>query len=142
MQRTSGLRSASVMAAENARSMSRSKALRFSGRWMPRTATWPRYSRVMRGSGEDMRAPIRELLLLQEVYVCTVSGPMKPEKEEGALTGARRIPWAGPRGLDAVLQGWRSDRQLWPSIVLDEVTPAREGVYASIPEDVAPEVRA
>ncbi|HVG62477.1 MAG TPA: DEAD/DEAH box helicase [Hyalangium sp.] len=67
---------------------------------------------------------------------------MKPEKEEGAFTGARRIPWAGPRGLDAVLQGWRSDRQLWPSIVLDEVTPAREGIYASIPEDVAPEVRA
>jgi DEAD/DEAH box helicase domain-containing protein len=66
---------------------------------------------------------------------------MKPEKEEGAFTGARRIPWSGPRGLDAVLQGWRTDRQLWPSFVLDEVTPAREGIYAPIPEDVAPAVR-
>src|SRR5512143_2005020 len=66
---------------------------------------------------------------------------MKPEEEEGAFAGARRIPWAGPRGLDAVLQGWRADRQLWPSFALDEVTPAREGVYASIPEDVSPAVR-
>lgn len=66
---------------------------------------------------------------------------MKPEKEEGAFTGARRLPWAGPRGLGAVLQGWRGDRQLWPSFVLDEVTPAREGVYSPIPGDVAPQVR-
>ena len=44
------------------------------------------------------------------VHVCTVPDPMKPEKEEGAFAGARRIPWAGPRGLDAVLQGWRADR--------------------------------
>jgi DEAD/DEAH box helicase domain-containing protein len=66
---------------------------------------------------------------------------MKPSKEEGAFSGARRIPWSGPRGLDSVLQAWRSDRQLWPSFVLDEVTPAREGVYAALPDDVAPGVR-
>ncbi|WP_257454566.1 DEAD/DEAH box helicase [Archangium lipolyticum] len=66
---------------------------------------------------------------------------MKREKEEGAFAGARRKPWAGPRGLDAVLQGWREDKQLWPNFVLDEVTPARAGSYAPIPEDVAPQVR-
>ncbi|MFY0565080.1 DEAD/DEAH box helicase [Archangium lansingense] len=66
---------------------------------------------------------------------------MKREKEEGAFTGSRRKPWSGPRGLDAVLQGWRDDRQLSPSFVLDEVAPARSGSYAPIPEEVAPQVR-
>src|SRR5688572_25638655 len=66
---------------------------------------------------------------------------MRREKEEGAFTEARRKPWAGPRGLEAVLQGWRADRQVWPSFVLDEVTPARPGVHAPIPEEVAPAVR-
>ncbi|ATB36896.1 DEAD/DEAH box helicase [Cystobacter fuscus] len=66
---------------------------------------------------------------------------MKPEKEEGAFTGSRRKPWTGPRGLDAVLQGWRENNQLWPDIVLDEVTPARPGAHAPIPEGVAPQVR-
>ncbi|MFE8596175.1 DEAD/DEAH box helicase [Archangium violaceum] len=66
---------------------------------------------------------------------------MKREKDEGAFTGSRRKPWTGPRGLDAVLQGWRDDRQLSPSFVLDEVTPARVGSYAPIPAEVAPQVR-
>jgi len=66
---------------------------------------------------------------------------MKPEKEEGAFTGSRRKPWTGPRGLDAVLQGWRDNKKLWPDIVLDEVTPARPGAHAPIPEGVAPQVR-
>ncbi|WP_233166498.1 DEAD/DEAH box helicase [Archangium sp. Cb G35] len=66
---------------------------------------------------------------------------MKREKDEGAFTGSRRKPWTGPRGLDAVLQGWREDRQLSPSFVLDEVTPARVGSYAPIPAEVAPQVR-
>ncbi|WP_187345171.1 DEAD/DEAH box helicase [Cystobacter ferrugineus] len=66
---------------------------------------------------------------------------MKPEKEEGAFTGSRRKPWTGSRGLDAVLQGWRENNQLWPDIVLDEVTPARPGSHAPIPEGVAPQVR-
>jgi len=66
---------------------------------------------------------------------------MKREKEEGAFTGSRRKPWSGPRGLDAVLHGWREDRQLSPNFVLDEVTPARVGSYAPIPAEVAPQVR-
>jgi DEAD/DEAH box helicase domain-containing protein len=66
---------------------------------------------------------------------------MKREKEEGAFTGSRRKPWSGPRGLDAVLHGWREDRQLSPNFVLDEVKPAREGSYAPIPAEVAPQVR-
>ncbi|ATB31655.1 DEAD/DEAH box helicase [Melittangium boletus] len=66
---------------------------------------------------------------------------MKPEKEEGAFTGSRRKPWTGPRGLEAVLQGWRDNKKLWPDIVLDEVTPARPGAHAPIPEGVAPQVR-
>ncbi|WP_375771612.1 DEAD/DEAH box helicase [Archangium gephyra] len=66
---------------------------------------------------------------------------MKREKEEGAFTGSRRKPWSGPRGLDAVLHGWREDRQLSPNFVLDEVTPARSGSYAPIPAEVAPQVR-
>ncbi|WPB74718.1 DEAD/DEAH box helicase [Archangium violaceum] len=66
---------------------------------------------------------------------------MKREKDEGAFTGSRRKPWTGPRGLDAVLQGWREDRQLSPSFVLDEVAPARVGSYAPIPAEVAPQVR-
>lgn len=66
---------------------------------------------------------------------------MKREKEEGAFTAARRKPWSGPRGLEAVLQGWRDDRQIGPNFVLDEVTPARVGAYAPIPEEVAPQVR-
>ncbi|AKJ01456.1 ATP-dependent helicase, DEAD/DEAH box family [Archangium gephyra] len=68
-------------------------------------------------------------------------GPMKREKDEGAFTGSRRKPWTGPRGLDAVLNGWRDDRQLSPNFVLDEVTPARVGSYAPIPAEVAPQVR-
>ncbi|KFA92664.1 DEAD/DEAH box helicase [Archangium violaceum Cb vi76] len=43
--------------------------------------------------------------------------------------------------MDAVLQGWRDDRQLSPGFVLDEVTPARLGSYAPIPAEVAPQVR-
>ena len=35
-------------------------------------------------------------------------------------------------------KGGARTEQLWPSFVLDEVTPAREGVYAPLPEDVAP----
>ncbi|WP_240360467.1 DEAD/DEAH box helicase [Pyxidicoccus caerfyrddinensis] len=66
---------------------------------------------------------------------------MKPEKETDAFGGPRRTPWNAPRGLDAVLQGWRSDRQLWPSFVLDEATPARAGTFSPVPEDVAPQVR-
>ena len=66
---------------------------------------------------------------------------MKPEKEEGAFAGSRRKPWMGPRGLEAVLQGWRDNKQLWPDIVLDEVTPARPGAPAPLPEGVAPQVR-
>jgi len=66
---------------------------------------------------------------------------MKREKEEGAFTGSRRKPWSGPRGLDAVLHGWREDRQLSPNFVLDEVTPARVGSYAPIPAEVVPQVR-
>ncbi|MCP3142356.1 DEAD/DEAH box helicase [Pyxidicoccus xibeiensis] len=66
---------------------------------------------------------------------------MKPEKEADAFAGPRRNPWNAPRGLDAVLQGWRSDRTLLPSFVLDEATPARAGVFAPVPEDVAPQVR-
>ncbi|HEX8436826.1 DEAD/DEAH box helicase [Archangium sp.] len=66
---------------------------------------------------------------------------MKPEKEEGAFAGSRRKPWSGPRGLEAVLKGWREDRQLWPNFVLDEVTPERTGSYAPLPEEVAPQVR-
>ena len=66
---------------------------------------------------------------------------MKREKEEGAFTGSRRKPWSGPRGLDAVLHGWREDRQLSPNFVLDEVAPARVGSYAPIPTEVAPQVR-
>ncbi|HYO74523.1 MAG TPA: DEAD/DEAH box helicase, partial [Archangium sp.] len=66
---------------------------------------------------------------------------MKREKDEGAFTGSRRKPWTGPRGLDAVLHGWREDRQLSPHFVLDEVTPARVGAYAPIPAEVAPQVR-
>ncbi|REG34272.1 DEAD/DEAH box helicase domain-containing protein [Archangium gephyra] len=66
---------------------------------------------------------------------------MKREKDEGAFTGSRRKPWTGPRGLDAVLNGWRDDRQLSPNFVLDEVTPARVGSYAPIPAEVAPQVR-
>ncbi|HZI08978.1 MAG TPA: DEAD/DEAH box helicase, partial [Myxococcus sp.] len=64
---------------------------------------------------------------------------MKPEKE--AFGGPRRTPWNAPRGLESVLQGWRSDRQLWPSFVLDEAAPAREGAFAPIPAEVAPHVR-
>ncbi|MDY7229708.1 DEAD/DEAH box helicase [Hyalangium rubrum] len=66
---------------------------------------------------------------------------MKPEKELGAFTGPRRTPWSGPQGLDAVLQRWRADQQLWPSFVLDEAVPARQGSYAPVPEEVAPQVR-
>ncbi|WP_228559751.1 MULTISPECIES: DEAD/DEAH box helicase [Myxococcus] len=66
---------------------------------------------------------------------------MKPEKEPGAFGGARRTPWNAPRGLDSVLDGWRSDRQLRSCFVLDEATPARAGVFAPIPEEVAPQVR-
>jgi DEAD/DEAH box helicase domain-containing protein len=66
---------------------------------------------------------------------------MKREKDEGAFTGSRRKPWTGPRGLDAVLNGWRDDRQLSPNFVLDEVTPARVGSYAPIPAEVSPQVR-
>ncbi len=66
---------------------------------------------------------------------------MKLEKELGAFAGPRHTPWSGPQGLDAVLQRWRADRQLWPSFVLNEAVPAREGVYAPVPEDVAPQVR-
>lgn len=66
---------------------------------------------------------------------------MKPEKQDAAFSGPRRAPWSAPRGLDAVIQGWRDDRKLWPGFVLDEVTPAREGSYAPIPEEVAPQVR-
>jgi len=66
---------------------------------------------------------------------------MKPEKETDAFGGPRRTPWNAPRGLDAVLQGWRSDRQLWPHFVLDEATPARAGAFAPVPEEVAPQVR-
>ncbi|HLK99078.1 MAG TPA: DEAD/DEAH box helicase [Myxococcaceae bacterium] len=66
---------------------------------------------------------------------------MKPEKEAEAFAGPRRSPWLGPRGLDAVLQGWRNDRQLWPAFALDQVLPARPGVYAPIPDEVAPQVR-
>ncbi|WP_246357893.1 DEAD/DEAH box helicase [Pyxidicoccus fallax] len=66
---------------------------------------------------------------------------MKPEKEADAFGGPRRTPWNAPRGLDAVLHGWRSDRQLASCFALDEVTPARAGAFAPIPEDVAPQVR-
>ncbi|HLM46511.1 MAG TPA: DEAD/DEAH box helicase, partial [Myxococcaceae bacterium] len=66
---------------------------------------------------------------------------MKPEKEEAAFSGSRRKPWAGPRGLEAVLDGWRADKQLWPNFVLDEVTPERAGLYSPVPEEVAPQVR-
>ena len=66
---------------------------------------------------------------------------MKPEKEEGAFTGTRRKPWTGPRGLEAVLQGWRDNAQVWPDFVLDQVTPARPAAHAPIPADVALPVR-
>lgn len=66
---------------------------------------------------------------------------MRHEKQEGAFSGARRTPWTGPRGLEAVLAGWRADKQVWPSFVLDEVTPARPGSYAPVAEDVPPQVR-
>ncbi|CAM3393823.1 DEAD/DEAH box helicase [Corallococcus soli] len=66
---------------------------------------------------------------------------MKPEKETEAFSGPRRSPWSGDRGLEAVLQGWRKDRQVWPNLVLDAVTPARAGVFAPLPEDLAPQVR-
>ncbi|MBU8894698.1 DEAD/DEAH box helicase [Corallococcus sp. M34] len=66
---------------------------------------------------------------------------MKSVKEPEAFSGARRTPWSGPRGLDAVLQGWQRDRQLWSCFALDEVTPARTGSFAPVPEDVAPQVR-
>ncbi|HEX8820919.1 MAG TPA: DEAD/DEAH box helicase [Archangium sp.] len=66
---------------------------------------------------------------------------MKPEKEEAAFSGARRKPWSGPRGLEAVLNGWRDDKQVWPNFVLDEVTPERAGAYVPVPEEVAPQVR-
>ncbi|WP_199727831.1 DEAD/DEAH box helicase [Corallococcus sp. CA049B] len=66
---------------------------------------------------------------------------MKPEKETEAFSGPRRTPWSGARGLDAVLQGWRTDRQVWPNIVHDAVTPARSGVFAPLPEGLSPQVR-
>jgi len=67
---------------------------------------------------------------------------MRPErKEDGAFGGARRTPWGGGQGLESVLQGWRADKQVWPNIVLDEVTPARPAIHAPIPQEVAPQVR-
>ena len=67
---------------------------------------------------------------------------MKPDKDEGAFTGSRRRPWTGPRGLDAVLQGWRDNKRSGPTSTFDGDTPAdarraareRSGVLLTNPD--------
>lgn len=60
------------------------------------------------------------------------------ENANGAFARRSRAPWAAPRGLDAVLRGWRRDAGFRRSLLLDEVLPSREGRYAALPEALAP----
>ena len=62
-----------------------------------------------------------------------------PFSGEG-FAGRPPAPWAASRGLGTVLDTWRADAGLKRSIVLDEEVPARDPVYAPVPDVLAPQV--
>jgi DEAD/DEAH box helicase domain-containing protein len=59
---------------------------------------------------------------------------------EGAFSRRPAPPWAGLRGVPAVLERWRSDPAVARSIVLDHHVPSREGAYTPIPAELSPQV--
>ncbi|MFK7989890.1 MAG: DEAD/DEAH box helicase [Sandaracinaceae bacterium] len=60
----------------------------------------------------------------------------------GAFRGRPPAPWAGSRGIGAVLKAWRGNGSVGRNIVLDERLPAREGRFLPVPSGLAPTVAA
>ena len=46
---------------------------------------------------------------------------------------SKRAPWAGPRGVDAVLEDWLESRIVKPCLTADETMPGREARMAPLP---------
>ncbi len=60
--------------------------------------------------------------------------------ETGGFGPRPPAPWAAPKGLDAVLAGWRDDASMRRSVVLDQTLPAQPARHAEIPEALAERV--
>jgi DEAD/DEAH box helicase domain-containing protein len=52
----------------------------------------------------------------------------------------RETPWSGGRGVDAVLNLWRSQPKIQRNLVLDQELPAVAGRYTAIPDTLSPRV--